>query len=203
MRTSLLLPALICTTLVASPSDKAIRGAALSWQPTFRLSESLGSLNLTPFAGLKIAVKPLVDQRKTKDLLGENLEKGDPIPVTTKDDVSAFITAHATELMREAGLPLSDKAEGASVVLSGEVLRFHVAERNTYDADCQLLLQLEANGKVIWKGSILGHATRWGRSLKLENYCEALSNSLTDAISNLLKDPAFLKALADHGSTTK
>lgn len=203
MRKALVLPALLCATLVAAPSDKAIRGAALSWQPTFRLSESLGSINLTPFGNLKLTIKDLTDNRKVKDLVGENLEKGEPIPVTTKDDVSTFITSHATDLIREAGLPLTDKAEGSTLVLSGEVLRFHVAERNTYDADCQLMLQLEAKGKVIWRGSILGHATRWGRSLKLENYCEALSNSLTEAVSNLLKDPAFLKALADHGSASK
>lgn len=188
----LFIPAL----LASAPSDSPIKGAALTWRPTFRLSESLGSVNLTPFQDQRIALKGLIDARKVKDLIGENLEKDEPRPVTTRDDVAAFITDHAAQILREAGLPLVGKAEEASVLLTGEVVRFHVAERNTYDADCHLVLQLERDGKVLWRGSILGHATRFGRSMKLENYCEALSNSLLDALSILLKDQAFLQALA-------
>lgn len=201
MRIALLVPAFTCLLCASTSGDKPIKGAALTWRPTHPLSESLGTLNLTPYTGVKIAFKGLSDQRKVKDLVGENQEHDEPIPVTTRNDVSAFIAEHLLDLLRESGLPMVDKADPAQVVISGEVMQFFVAERNTYDGVCQLVIQVEAKGKVLWRGSVMGHATRWGRSMKLENYCEALSNSVMECVTNLLKDPAFLKALAEGGAS--
>jgi hypothetical protein len=57
---------------------------------------------------------------------------------------------------------------------------------------------VDAGGKPVWRGTVMGEATRWGRSYKLENYYEAISDSLLDAVGKSLKSDPYLKALAGN-----
>jgi hypothetical protein len=84
----------------------------------------------------------------------------------------------------------------ATVVVSAAVANYKVVEKDTYKGQLNLIVEIRAHGKLVWKGSALGEATRWGRSYKLENYFEALSDSLVDAVSKALKSQPFLDALA-------
>ena len=47
----------------------------------------------------------------------------------------------------------------------------------------------------MWTGITRGTSTRFGRSYSAENYYEALSDSLVDAVHNLMGSAAFHSAL--------
>jgi predicted RNA-binding protein with PUA domain len=98
--------------------------------------------------------------------------------------------------MKESGLPVTDKADGATIVVSGELLRFSVIEKDTYQGEFRALLQVQSGDKLVWKGMAVGRATRFGRSYKLENYHEVLSDCLVEAVSRLLSDQIFVSVLA-------
>jgi hypothetical protein len=168
----------------------------LTWKPTSTLSEFAEQINLAPFAKVKVALLPLVDQRKDKAYLGENREKAAPRSVGTSDNVAAFITGHVLDLMKEAGLPVTDKVEGANLVLSGDILRYDVIETDTYKGELRLMLEVRSGDKVVWKGLAVGRTSRFGRSYKMENYHEVLSDVIVEAVSRLLSDQVFLQVLA-------
>ena len=190
-------PALLA--LLAAPlahaADKGMSGVPLEWTPTSTLAESMGAVNLLPLAGAKIWVAPFNDSRDDKTLIAENQEKSTPRPITTKDDVATFLGTHAVALYKEAGLSFAAKPEDATVTLRVEILRCMVIEKDTYKGELSLRLQVEGNGKPLWAGAVMGESTRWGRSYKLENYYEALSDSLVDAVGKSLKSDSFLAAL--------
>jgi hypothetical protein len=179
-----------------SAGDAYTLSTPLVWKPTSALAETTEKLNLLHFAQAKIAILPLVDNRKEKSLLAENREKVPFRTVGTPDDVAAYLTRHAIELFQEAGLPVTDKADGATVVVSGELLRFGATEESTYKGELRALLQVRAGDKLLWKGMAVGRASRFGRSFKLENYHEVLSDCLVAAVSRLLSDQVFTEVLA-------
>lgn len=185
---------LCCTVLTAA--DGPTLSTSLAWKPTSKLSEAADKINLTPFTNLKIALLPLVDNRNDKGLLGENHEKPQARFVRTSDEVAPFVHTHLLNLMKEAGLPVTDKAEGAAIVVSGELLRFSVLEKDTYQGEFRALLQVRSGEKIVWKGMAVGRVTRFGRSYKLENYHEVLSDCLVEAVSRLLSDEVFISVLA-------
>lgn len=196
----LLCPALLCLIgVMAAAGDRPLANVRLAWKPTHSLGESLGSLNLLPFAKVRIAVLPFTDHRKDKALIGENVEGDQPKPVTTQDEVAAFLTERTRLLFRDAGLPLTENPSEAQVTLTAEVLNFKVTEGGTYQGEVSLLVSVTAQGQELWRGTLLGNATRWGRSYKLENYHEALCNALLEAVANGLKNESLLKALAGKG----
>lgn len=177
-------------------ADGPTLATQLTWKPTSALSETADKIDLTPFANVKIALLPLVDQRKDKGQLGENLEKPQARFISTSEAVAPYVTAKLIHLMKETGLPISDKGEGASIEVSGELLRFGVIEKETYKGEFRALLQVHSSGKLVWKGMAVGRASRFGRSYKLENYHEVLSDCIVEAVSRLLSDETFVRVLA-------
>ncbi len=182
--------------LVLTAADGPTLSTPLVWKPTSVLSETTEKINLTPFVARKVAFLPLVDNRKDKNLLGENREKAQARFVSTPDAVAPYVSARLLDLMKETGLPVTDKAEGATIVVSGELLRFSVIEKDTYQGEFRALLEVRSGEKLVWKGMAVGHTTRFGRSYKLENYHEVLSDCLVEAASRLLSDPIFISVLA-------
>ena len=98
--------------------------------------------------------------------------------------------------MKEAGLPISDKVEGANIVLTGEILRYGVTETQTYKGELRLLLEIHSGDKSVWKGVVVGRASRFGRSYKPDNYQEVLSDVVVEAVSRMLSDQTFLRVLS-------
>lgn len=191
-----LIAGLACVSAMAGSKD--MKDVPLAWTPTSTLAESMGPLNLLPLAKAKIWVKPFTDTRPDKAVVGENQEKSVALTIRTKDDAAAFLHDHLVALYKEAGLPMAATPEEATAVVSAEVLRYKVTEKDTYKGELSLLIQVDAGGKPVWRGTVMGEATRWGRSYKLENYYEALSDSLLDAVGKSLKSDPFLKALAGN-----
>jgi len=146
---------------------------------------------------VRVQIVRLTDSRKNPQLIGENREdadEGEILPVTTKDDVAAWCTDRLRILLEQLGLNVVES--NGDVVLGGQVRRFFVAETNTYEGDVGFMIELKAkDGRLVWSGLANGVATRFGRSYKLENYYEVISDSLLDAVQKLVAHDNFIGAL--------
>ena len=182
------------TTAAAAPAKRdKLENSPLVWKPTTPVS-SMGSVDLTGLANVKLQVLKVADGRQNPALLGENKEKATPRIITTSDDVPAFVTDHMKQLISGAGIPVVDS--GATHVLKAELKQFYVEEIDTYKGEVRMLVTLtNASGKAVWTGTTGGNATRFGRSYRAENYYETLSDSLVEATYSLLKNPTFHDAL--------
>jgi Uncharacterized lipoprotein len=193
MRYRILVLLLAVTMGVAYAKTKLLEDVTLEWKPTSALMP--GAMEL-PQAAIQFAT--FTDQRSNPQAIGENREDdGKPKPVTTKDDVGAFVSTHMRELLSKAGLNTVDS--NGTVTIKGEVKQFFVTETNTYQAQIVVhLIVVGQNGATLWSGLASGEANRFGRSYRLDNYEEALSDAIVDATSSMLKNAEFQKALAGH-----
>jgi hypothetical protein len=185
---------LLSVSLVASSKTTLLEHIPLVWRPTSTLR--LGTTQMT--ASL-VTIATFTDGRDNKAAIGENTEDSEPKPVTTSDDVGAFVSTHIRELFNQAGIKTVEN--NAGVTIQGEVKRFFVRERDTYNSEVAIQLTLiDQNGKTLWHGLASGEATRFGRSYKAENYYEVLSDAVVNTVSSMLQAAEFQKALTGHVS---
>jgi hypothetical protein len=190
---------LLSVSLLASSKAKLLEHIPLEWKPTSDLR-----LGTTPMSSSTVTIGTFTDGRENKEAIGENREEEEPRPVTTSDDVGAFVGLHIRQLFDEAGFKTLD-ANGA-VTITGEVKKFFAREGNTYKSEVTLQLSVsDQQGKILWKGLASGEATRFGRSYKAENYYEVLSDAVVNTVSSMLQAPEFQRALSGHaiGSGTQ
>jgi hypothetical protein len=164
----------------------------LQWKPTSSLQ--LGTVQMSEAT---IQFEPFVDVRENREAIGQNLEDATPKPVTTPDDVGAFVGSHMRELFERAGLKTVE-SDGA-VRIRGEVRQFFVRETTTYKSEVIVHLRVvDRSGQTLWNGDASGEATRFGRSYKLENYYEVLCDAIVNAVSSMLQSAEFQKALSSR-----
>jgi hypothetical protein len=162
----------------------------LKWKPTSDLR--LGAMQMSH---APIHFDVFRDVRADKEKIGENREDDTPKPVTTTDDVGAFVSTHMRELFDRAGLKTVD-ADGA-VTIKGEVTQFFVRETSLYRAEVSVHLSVAGrDGKTLWSGTASGEAKRFGRSYELEDYYEVLSDAVVNTVSSMLQSAQFQKALS-------
>jgi hypothetical protein len=179
---------------VAYAKAKLLENVPLQWKPTSSLS--LGGM-IAELPHNSIQFETFTDARENRQLIGQNREDKEPKPVTTTDDVGAFVSTHMRELFNKAGLTTVDS--GGSVIIKGEVKQFFVDETDTYRGDVVVHLTVVGpNGATLWSGSAPGDATRFGRSYKLENYYEVLSDCVVNTVSSMLRSDEFEKAISQH-----
>jgi hypothetical protein len=182
---------LLCFALTASAKTALLTNVPLVWKPTSQLQ--LGSMAAIDST---VRFEPFQDVRGNKEKIGENLEDKVSKPVTTSGDVGAFVSAHMRELFDKAGIKTTDGAD-AAVTVKGEVRQFFVTETNTYEAQVEVEIMIVGrDGSTLFKGIASGDANRFGRSYKLENYYETLSDSVVNTVSSMLRSPEIQKALA-------
>jgi hypothetical protein len=188
----LVVSGLLIPTWVAA-ADK-LENIKLLWKPTTTLSK-LGGIDPNGIK-VKIQLQPLADARDNAALIGENREKANaPKKVSTQENVPAFVTDKLKKVIADAGVSVVEG--GGDVVLSGELQKFFVEETNEYSGELRIKFTAKnPSGKELWTGSILGHASNFGRSYNDNNYYETLSNSIVDATVVLFRDAGLRKALA-------
>jgi hypothetical protein len=165
---------------------------SLQWKPTSDLRLGAAQMTADP-----VQFEPFKDVREMPESIGENREDDKPKPVTTKDDVGAFVSAHMRELFTKAGIKTVDS--DGSVLVKGEVRQFFVRETNTYRAEVAVHLTVVGkDGTTLYSGVATGDASRFGRSYKLENYYEVLCDAVVNATSSALQSTEFQKALASQ-----
>ena len=119
---------LLAATFGAFALAAPLVNVPLGWKPTSDLR--LGATQMTAAA---VQFEPFKDIREMPDKVGENREDDTPKPVTTSDDVGAFVSNHMRELFSQAGVKTVDT--GGDVVVKGEVRQFFVRETHTYKAE--------------------------------------------------------------------
>lgn len=165
----------------------------LVWKPTTSVAKA-GTIDLTGRANAKLRVE-VTDNRNDPGFIGRNTEKLPPRKVTTPDNVAAFVNEHLNQLISSTGVTEIDSA--GTVILKAEILQFFVEETETYNGDVRLKVTLiDRSGNPVWTGITGGASTRFGRSYKAENYYETLSDSLIEAVHNLMQNASFRSALA-------
>jgi hypothetical protein len=181
---------LVAMALSAQVGAALLLNVPLQWRPTSDLQ--LGTVQMTQSP---IQFEVFQDARENRQAIGENQEDDKPKPVTTRDDVGAFVSNHMRELFLHAGLNVVDS--GGAVTLKGEVRQFYVRETSTYKSAVAVKLTVVSrDGRTLWSGLASGDATRFGRSYKLENYSEVLSDAVVNTVSSMLQDPHFQAALS-------
>src|SRR4051812_30599474 len=112
----------------ASAKTKLLEHVSLQWRPTSALRLGTQEMSQVP-----VQFEPFLDVRQDKEAIGENREDDKPKPVTTTDDVGAFVSAHMRGLFDQAGLKTVDS--GGAVTIKGEVTQFFVRETSTYKSE--------------------------------------------------------------------
>ena len=185
---------LLTVSLAASSKTKLLEHIPLEWRPTSELR-----LGTTQMTASPVAVVAFTDDRDNKESIGENREADDLKPVTTSDDVGAFVSTHIRQLFDQAGIKTVDS--NGAVTIKGEVKKFFVREGNTYKSEVAIhLTVIDQGGKTLWNGLASGEATRFGRSYKAENYYEVLSDAVVNTVSSMLQAGEFQKAISGHAS---
>jgi Uncharacterized lipoprotein len=183
---------LLGVSLAASSKPTLLEHIPLQWRPTSDLRLGTAQMSASP-----VTIATFTDGRDNKEVIGENREADDPKPVTTSDDVGAFVSTHIRQLFNQAGIKTADG--NAGVTMQGEVKKFFVRERDTYKSEVAIYLTvIDLNGKTLWKGLASGEATRFGRSYKAENYYEVLSDAVVNTVSSMLQAADFQKAISGH-----
>jgi hypothetical protein len=191
MRSRILI-GLLALALSAQVSAALLENVPLQWRPTSDLQ--LGTVQMTQSS---IQFEVFQDARENKQAIGENQEGDKPKPVTTRDDVGAFVSNHMRELFQRAGLKTVE-SDGA-VTIKGEVRQFFARESSTYKSEVAVRLTVVSrDGRTLWSGLASGDATRFGRSYKLENYYEVLSDAVVNTVSSMLGSAEFQAALSGH-----
>jgi hypothetical protein len=181
---------LFAVTLCAYAKTQLLEHVPLRWKPTSELRLGAMQMSQTP-----IQFETFQDVRDSKDAIGQNLEDDKPKPVTTTDDVGAFVSSHMRELFDHAGLKTVDS--NGTVTIKGEVTQFFVRETTTYKSAVAVhLTVVGSDGRTLWSGLASGDAKRFGRSYNLENYYEVLSDAIVNTVSSMLQSADFQKALS-------
>jgi hypothetical protein len=187
-----LLALLLALSLDASAKTVLLEHVKLQWKPTSELKLGAREMSQAP-----IQFETFQDVRDNKEAIGENTEDDKPKPVTTTDDVGAFVSTHMRELFDRAGLKTVDS--NGAVTIKGEVKQFFVRETSTYKTEVAVHVTVTgAGGKTLWSGLASGDASRFGRSYRLENYYEGLSDAIVNTVSSMLQSAEFQKALSGH-----
>lgn len=182
---------LASTMLVGCAPTTALLNQPLAWTPTTTLDLGTTQSHGTPAT---VQFQTLGDTASNPALVGENLENAAPRLVTTADPVGPFVTQHLQQLFAQAGY--APGGANADRVISGNVQKFFVRERNTYRGNVVLVLTVsDRSGNVVWRGTAWGTNQTFGRSYHIDNYQQVLSDSLIDAADNLLKNPDLRRAL--------
>jgi hypothetical protein len=187
-----ILAVLLAVSVCAYARTALLEHVPLQWKPTSDLQLGTKEMSATP-----IQFETFQDARDNKEAIGENLEDDKPKPVTTADDVGAFVSSHMRGLFERAGLKTVDS--NGAVIVKGEVKAFYVRETSTYKSEVAVhLTVVDRDGKTLWNGLASGDATRFGRSYRLENYYEALSDAIVNTASSMLQSAQFQAALSGH-----
>jgi hypothetical protein len=181
---------LLGVTLCAYAKTPLLEHVPLRWKPTSELR--LGAMQMSQ---IPVQFEAFQDVRDNKDAIGENLEDAQSKPLTTSDDVGAFVSTHMRQLFDQAGLKTVDS--NGAVTIQGEVRQFFVRETTTYKSAVAVHLSIVSrDGRTLWSGSASGEATRFGRSYNLENYYEVLSDALVNTVSSVLQSTEVQQALS-------
>jgi hypothetical protein len=163
----------------------------LAWRPSKSLH---GTAIRGPLRAVQFA--PFMDDAPDPALIAENREQRLARPVTTSTNVGTFVSQQMRHLFDDAGFRTVGVDGSGALVISGEVTRFFVVETDRYRATVALhVIMRTPGGPTLWEGDVSGSGDTFGRSYKMKNYDQVLSDAIVDATGALINDADFLRAL--------
>lgn len=160
-------------------------------------NDTTGRLSCTgKIYGLAITVDSVVDLRTRPELIGRNDEAGNEksLDVTTRDTVAVWVKNRLLDLLR--GRCLNVVASNADVLLVVKITDFGVVESDTYVAKTGMKVTIKKRGQPEETSKVIAVETsKWGRSFKLQNYYECLSQGLALWVESLVQDTDFSAAI--------
>lgn len=148
----------------------------------------IGSLRLP-------AVGTVTDVREgERAVIGANQEKPASVVVRSSTLVEEFAQNGLESIVAAWA---QSRPRNDSLILTARILRFQVIETNRYRGELELAFELsERGGVTVWKGTGSGTSSRFGRSLKPDNYSEAASDALKQVLVRVFSDSSFREALS-------
>src|SRR5579859_7214780 len=90
---------------LAHDDDKLLTDIPLVWAPSNSLADFDPKPDLSPIMDVKLQINKFKDARQNPTAIGEDREDADkPKPVTTKDDVGAWVSDGLNKALTTAGL---------------------------------------------------------------------------------------------------
>jgi len=199
MARSLFPPALLAATLALAPAAQAKPSplyVILRFSPTGTSAMAKPDGDMAWFAAPLTLKCTAPGDGLEHDLMGENREDRDPVPIYTHGSLSGFACQTLRDTLENWGGKLT---EGAGLVLTMDLARAFVTETDWYVAEVRVRWTLRlSSGELLWEGTTLGSAKRTGRSLKPDNYNEVLSDGLLANYANLINDRGFREAMTSR-----
>jgi hypothetical protein len=152
--------------------------------------------NLGNLAKHKFKVEKFQDARKTdpRNKIAENTENPTPKIVTIDtNDVGPFVTTNVAQVLSRAGLEVVEN--GQDYVITGTIKDLFSDESNIYKGTATIKYEVKKGDKVVWSDVKSGSSKRFGRSYKMENYMESISDAIVDSLMKFLNDSEMKAAL--------
>ena len=179
--------------IINNAAVSRLENILLDWRPTeYKAPAAVIRHSL---ASLSLHCLPFIDKR-TMDtaIIGKNVEHTKEKTVTTCESVAQWCRQHFSEMLHTAGAQLSD--DSSAISIRATIDRFFVTEGNTYEGvACMTFQVMDGAGGRLYDKTIENKASNWGRSFKVQNYQETLSNVLVSVYKTLLEDENFLRAI--------
>lgn len=182
----ILLAAVVLAT--AACGSSSLHTLNLAWKDadtTVKPASSVGQALATVPIGFGVR-----DVRPDPTMVGTDEDSG--TVVRTRDNVAQYCSNRLGLMLRNAGARLNEQP---AAMIEVDLLEFRVDEGGMFRGLARLRVTVRHGATPEWSRTYVGTSKRWGRSHNPENYNEALSNSLSEAVENLLKDDALAAAL--------
>lgn len=142
-----------------------------------------------------------LDERDPKDIIGKNTEdEGKTVLIMCAAEGIGpldFVREQLSQDLHDNGASLVSEPALAGRRITLRLLRFWAEESPGYRADVRAAIEVkDSSGAVLWNGTAAGGNSRFGRSLKPDNYNECLTDSTIEMLGKLLGNSDFQKAIA-------
>lgn len=165
---------------------------SINWNPNV-LVEDFMVESLEVFKNVDLGIKPLSDARTNKDNIGTVTSNGQPKTVIPDSDISSWCTKNLISGLKFLGL--KSVAKNGSFSFEGEVSTFSIQQDITMRGEIGLSLSCSKDGLTVWEGRIQGHSELYVIPSGSDGISECMSNTLINAIYNLLNDKSFVDAV--------
>lgn len=172
-----------------SPSKGNI---SISWKPNV-LADDFMVESLSVFQNVDIGIKPLSDSRANKETIGTIIRNGQPIAAIPRIDLSEWCTKNLIKGYQFLGL--KSVSRNGSFSFEGEVTSFSIKQDITMSGEISMSLSCIKEGLTVWEGRIEGHSELYVIPPGSDGISECMSNTLINAIYNLLNDKSFVDAI--------
>lgn len=162
------------------------------WNPNV-LAEDFMVESLGVFKNIDLGIKPLSDARTNKDNIGTITSNGQSITVIPNPDIGSWCTKNLISGLKFLGLKSVTK--NGSFSFEGDVTGFSIQQDITMRGDIGLSLSCNKDGLTVWEGRIQGHSELYVIPSGSDGISECMSNTLINALYNLLNDKSFVDAV--------